>query len=70
MYHPPLSCLGAHDFPSKAILIVILFVIFQLLIQWVRQETGMLSGRDVIVEVDEAKVDRRKCNRGRVIGRQ
>ncbi|KYM95299.1 hypothetical protein ALC62_14052 [Cyphomyrmex costatus] len=42
----------------------------ELLAQWMKQENDMLGGRDVIVEVDEAKVDRRKYNRGRIIGGQ
>ncbi|KYQ55115.1 hypothetical protein ALC60_05967 [Trachymyrmex zeteki] len=30
----------------------------------IRQQSGMLGSRDVIVEVDEAKIGRRKYNRG------
>jgi len=46
---------------------IINVVYFQLLSQWLHKDEKQFGGSNVIVEIDEAKIGKRKYNKGRIV---
>jgi len=46
---------------------LILFFYLQVCVYWIEKHSEKLGGPDRIMEIDEAKIDQRKYNHGRLV---